>query len=269
MAPSCHDPAMTREVVGDTPTHAMDPIEAESVAARAWRRFTAAPAYPATAADLRTVSIVGAALPVRAGIAVAVATFAVLFDYSRTFIPDSIQALGFAPEAMRFQSIERAILFLVVPLAVVALVFRDRPSRYGLTLGEWRWGAALAVVGCLLMTPVVLWLASIPEFRAYYAPSAASPPDLVLTHTLDLFSAEFLLRGFLMFPLLRLIGPFALLVATMPFVFAHLGKPEIELFSTLFGGLVYAWVDWRTRSIVWSTVAHVYIVTLLVLLAAG
>jgi membrane protease YdiL (CAAX protease family) len=55
----------------------------------------------------------------------------------------------------------------------------------------------------------------------------------------------------------------------MPFVFAHLGKPEIELFSTLFGGLVYAWVDWRTRSIVWSTIAHVYIVTLLVLLAAG
>jgi membrane protease YdiL (CAAX protease family) len=72
-----------------------------------------------------------------------------------------------------------------------------------------------------------------------------------------------------MFPLLRLIGPFGMLVATMPFVFAHLGKPEVELFSTLFGGLVYAWVDWRTRSIVWSTIAHVYIVTLLVLLAAG
>ncbi len=260
---------MTREVAGGPPTHASGPIEGDSPIRRAWRRFTAAPPYPATAADLRTVSIVGAALPVRAGLAVAVATFAILFDYSRTFIPDSIQAMGFSPEAMRFQSIERLILFLVVPLAVVLLVFRDRPSRYGLTPGEWRWGAGLALAGCVLMTPVVLWLASMPDFRAYYAPSAASAPNLVLTHTLDLLSAEFLLRGFLMFPLLRLIGPFGMLVATMPFVFAHLGKPEIELFSTLFGGLVYAWVDWRTRSIVWSTIAHVYIVTLLVLLAAG
>src|SRR5688572_12480299 len=155
MRPSCHDRAMTREVAGDPPTHAIRPIEGDSLVRRAWRRFTAAPPYPATAADLRTVSIVGAALPVRAGLAVAVATFAILFDYSRTFIPDSIQSLGFSPEAMRFQSIERWILFLVVPLAVVLLVFRDRPSRYGLTLGEWRWGAGLALAGCVLMTPVV------------------------------------------------------------------------------------------------------------------
>jgi membrane protease YdiL (CAAX protease family) len=90
-----------------------------------------------------------------------------------------------------------------------------------------------------------------------------------VTYGLDLFASEFLLRGFLMFALLRVIGPIGLLVATMPFVFAHLGKPEIELFSTLFGGLVYAWVDWRTGSIVWSVIAHTYIVTLLITLASG
>ena len=47
----------------------------------------AAPDYPATPADLRTVDVVGLRLPVRASIAIAVVTLALLFDYSRTFFP--------------------------------------------------------------------------------------------------------------------------------------------------------------------------------------
>jgi membrane protease YdiL (CAAX protease family) len=263
MAASCHDRAMSSEGLAATTAGSVSAVR------RFWRRFVLAPAYEALPADLRTVSIVGLELPARASLAIGIVTFAILLDYSRTFIPDSIQQLGFAAEAMRYQALERFVLFLLVPLGVVVVGFRDRPARYGLTLGDWRWGVALVAAGIVVMTPVVAWLAARPEFRAYYAPSFAAVPDLVATYAVDLLSAEFLLRGFLMFPLLRLIGPLGMLVATMPFVFAHLGKPEIELFSTLFGGLVYAWVDWRTGSILWSTIAHVYIVTLLVTLAAG
>ena len=54
----------------------------------------------------------------------------------------------------------------------------------------------------------------------------------------------------------------------MPFVFAHLTKPELELYSTLAGGLVYGWLAWRTRSILWGTIGHVYILSL-VIVAAG
>ena len=231
--------------------------------------FVRAPAYEASPEDRRTVTLVGVEMPFRVLVAVAVVTFAILFDYSRTFIPRSVQDLGFAAEAMRVQSIERFVLFGAVPLAIVLLVFRDRPSRYGLRLGDWRWGLGLAGVGIAVMTPIVVALAGMPAFRGYYAPMAASVPDLALTHALDLLPAEFLMRGFLMFPLIRLYGGVGLLIATLPFTFSHLGKPEIETFSTLFGGLVYAWVDWRTGSIVWSALAHVYIVTLLVVLAAG
>jgi membrane protease YdiL (CAAX protease family) len=117
------------------------------------------------------------------------------------------------------------------------------------------------------MTPVIVGLAGLPSFRTYYAPGAAAAGDLLITHTLDLVSSEFLFRGFLQFALVRAFGGIGILVATMPFVFAHLGKPEIETFSTLFGGMVYGWVNWRTGSIVYSSLAHVYIVTLLVTLA--
>ena len=119
------------------------------------------------------------------------------------------------------------------------------------------------------MTPVILWFATQPDVRAFYAPSSAPLGELLLTNGLDLVAVEFAFRGFLMLTLVRVIGPFGVLVATMPFVFGHLGKPELELFSTLGGGLVYGWLAWRTRSIVWGTIGHVYIMTLLTLAAAS
>ena len=226
-------------------------------------QFFAGPAYPQSPADRRTVRIAGLEMPWRATVAITVTTFALLFDFSRTFIPESIQDLGRLPEAIRFQAWERVVVFGLVPIAVVVAVFRDRPSAYGMRLGDWRWGLGLAAAGAAIMTPIVLWAAGDPAFRAYYAISSTGLGDLVVTHVLDLVPTEFLFRGFVMFTLVRAFGPVGVLIATMPFVFAHLGKPEFELFSTLVGGLLYGWLNWRTGSIVWSAAAHVYILTLL------
>jgi membrane protease YdiL (CAAX protease family) len=118
------------------------------------------------------------------------------------------------------------------------------------------------------MTPLVLALATLPDYRAYYAPSYEALPGLLLTNTIDLMTTEFLYRGFLMLALARVIGPLALVVALFPFTFTHLTKPESELLSTFVGGAIYGWVTWRTQSIVWGALAHIYIVTL-VITAAG
>lgn len=236
--------------------------------AGAWAGFRTSPTYPATAADVRTVGIVGVQLPVRATTASAIVILAVLFDYSRTFLPDTVVATGRTPDAMLAIALERAVLFGLAPLAVVLFAFRDRPSRYGLTIGDWRWGSILTLVGCVVMTPIVLAYAASPEARAFYTPSDGPVAQLLITNVLDLTAAEFAYRGFLMLTLIRVIGPFGLLVAAMPFAFAHLGKPELELFSTLGGGLAYGWLAWRTGSVLWGAIAHVYILTL-VIIAAG
>ena len=151
---------------------------------------------------------------------------------------------------------------------VVSFGFRDRLSRYGLTIGDWRWGAGLTLAGCAAMTPIVFAFAALPDVGAFYRQSDGPIGQLLLTNILDLTTTEFVIRGFLLFTLLRLIGPFGLVVATMPFVFAHLGKPGLELFSTLGGGMVYGWLAWRTGSIFWGSIGHVYILTL-VTIAAG
>ena len=236
---------------------------------RWWAALVAGPEYRPTTADLRTVVLVGLRLPVRATVVLSVVVLVLLVDYSRTFIPDDLVALGRTPALMRATAIERAVLFGLVPLAVVVFGFRDRPSRYGITLGDWRAGLVLMVVGCAVMTPIVLWFATLPDVRAFYAPSAESLPGILLTNALDLTASEFLFRGFLMLTLVRVIGPLGVVVATLPFVFAHLGKPELELFSTLAGGLVYGWLAWRTRSIVWGSIGHVYILSLVTLAAVA
>jgi hypothetical protein len=254
----------------DGRTVAATPDVAEvGLATRAWAALTAAPEYPPAAADLRTIDLAGLRLPARATVAIVVVTFALLFDYSRTFMPAAIEALGRTAGGLRFLAIERAILFGLVPLVIVVFGFRDRPSRYGATLGDWRAGLALLAVGCAVMTPIVLVVGRSADIATYYAVGAAPVLEVVVTNVLDLSAAEFALRGFLMLSLVRVVGPIGVLLATLPFVFAHLGKPEIELFSTLFGGLVYGWLAWRTRSIVWGAIGHVYILTLVTVVATA
>lgn len=232
-------------------------------------RLMTAPVYPPEPVDLRTFVLAGLRLPRLATVAITVMVLVVIFDFSRTFIPDEMIAYDRNPAMQRLQAIDRLVLFALVPLVVIVFGFRDRPARYGVRLGEWRWGLGLTLAGCALMTPVVLWFATQPDARLWYAASWSTLPDVLVTNAIDLASAEFLFRGFLMFALVRAIGPVGVLVATLPFVFSHLTKPELELFSTLAGGMAYGWLAWRTESIVWGAIAHTYILTLVMAAAAA
>jgi len=227
------------------------------------------PAYPPLPADLRTVRIAGLELPIRSTVVIVATILLVLFDFSRTLIPDELLRYDRNPGEMRLQAYSRVVLYFVIPLLIVLVAFRDRPWRYGLRLGDWRWGIGLALAGCAVMTPIVLVLASQPDYRAYYAPSNEPLPGLLITNVLDLFSTEFIYRGFLMLALARYFGPVALVITLFPFTFSHLTKPETELLSTFVGGLVYGWFAWRTGSIVWGAAAHVYIVTLVIVASAA
>ena len=243
------------------------------VPARAWRWLTAGPAYPANAGDLRSVDVLGLRLPVRATVAIVSVALILLLDYHgrlNGLVEGLTGTAGTTPaDAKRVAAIARLVLLGAVPLGLVVLVMRDRPARYGLRLGDARAGVALVLGGCLLVTPIVLAVARIPAFAGHYAPQAAGVGDVVLTTALEVIPAEFFFRGFLLFALLRVMGPIGVVVATLPFAFVHLGKPELETLSTLGGGLLYGWLDWRTGSVLWSGLAHTWILALVVVAAAS
>lgn len=230
---------------------------------------TAGPDYPPDDRDLEDVRFFGLQLPLRASVAIAATTALIVVDQVGWLAPISFGFPDTSSPTLDASSVRRFALFLVVPLAIVVLAFRDRPSRYGLGLGDWRWGAGLLIAGLVVMLPIILWLSSFDQFRSYYDGSGGPAGMLVLDHLVELVPAEFLLRGFLMFALWRRIGPLALVVQLIPFVLTHVGKPEIELWSTFIGGSVFAWLNWRTGSILWSALGHVYVLTLMELAVRG
>jgi membrane protease YdiL (CAAX protease family) len=233
-----------------------------------YARAVAGPDYLPDAADLANVGVAGVALPVRASVAVLASTAILVADQLRLFMPGD----GSGPPRLAgldVVTVERLILFLIVPVAVIALGFRDHPARYALRLGDWRWGLALLAAGLVVMTPIILALAQLPSFRAYYGAEAVPLGERVLNSLAELIPAEFLLRGFLLFALWRRIGALALVVVQVPFVLTHVGKPDVELWSTFIGGTVFAWLDWRTGSILWSALGHVYVLTLMLVAVGG
>jgi membrane protease YdiL (CAAX protease family) len=233
----------------------------------AWWHLTIGPEYEPSEADKRDVTLFGLALPTRATVAVLASTALLLIDQLRLVLPPDGSG-GFA--GLHPLKVERFALFLVVPLAIVVAGFRDSPARYGLRLGSWRWGGGLLLAGAVVMTPIILALSGLTSFRAYYGTGPALPLGSALANNVvELIPAEFLLRGFLMFALWRRIGPLALIVVQVPFVLTHIGKPDLELWSTFIGGIVFAWLDWRTGSILWSALGHVYVLTLMLVAVGG
>jgi hypothetical protein len=238
-----------------------------------YARAVVGPAYPPDERDLRDVRLFGLPFPLRASVAILATTAIVLVDQLGLLrLSATLEGNGLGLRAI---AVERAVLFLGVPLVVVLAGFRDRPARYALALGDWRWGAGLLVAGLAVMTPIILGLAAVPSFREYYgAAGGGAGAGLplatgVVNNLIELIPAEFLLRGFLMLALWRRIGPVALVVALVPFVLTHLGKPDIELWSTFVGGSVFAWLDWRTGSVLWSALGHVYVLSLMQVAVGG
>ena len=168
-----------------------------------------------------------------------------------------------------YKAYDRLFLYLGVPLLVILLIFRESPARYGFRLGDWKAGLALTVVGCGMMALVMPFVVRTAQIRGYYAPVADSPIPLLLDTAADLFGWEFLFRGFLLFALYPVCGPYAILLQAVPFTIAHFGKPELETLSCIFGGSAFGYVAWRTRSFLYPFLIHWFLATFTVLLASG
>lgn len=162
---------------------------------------------------------------------------------------------------------DRVILYLVIPLLIILILFRENPREYGFSLGDWKLGLIYTALGILLMTPVIYYLGSGDEsMKAYYERFL---PGLPWTTFLDLIGWEFIFRGWILFAYARKFGAEALWLQAVPFALAHMGKPEVETLSTIFGGFAFGWVAWRTKSFLYPFLIHWFISTFIILVAAG
>ncbi|HHO53110.1 MAG TPA: CPBP family intramembrane metalloprotease [Deltaproteobacteria bacterium] len=129
---------------------------------------------------------------------------------------------------------------------------------WGLGLGDVRWWSRPVFILLALIAigiPLTAWL--FPEFVSYYPRyvPARVRPDVVallqyqLAMGIYMFCWEFFFRGFMLFGLMRYMGPApAILMQAYPFFLLHDAKPEPELISSWFGGIGVGWLAWRSRS---------------------
>jgi membrane protease YdiL (CAAX protease family) len=159
------------------------------------------------------------------------------------------------------------LLYLVIPIAITLLIFRDNPGNYGFSLGDWRLGLALTAGSILVIAPI-LWLVTRTNstMQNYYRGQVSGLPWNMF---IDLFGWEFFFRGWLLFGLGRKFGAEALWLQAVPFALAHIGKPEIETLSTIFGGFAFGWVAWKTKSFFWPFLIHWFVASFTILVAAG
>jgi uncharacterized protein len=162
---------------------------------------------------------------------------------------------------------DRVILYLVIPLLIILLLFRENPKEYGFSFGDWKLGLTYTGLGVLFMAPVIYFLGSgDASMQKYYERFL---PGLPWTTFLDLIGWEFIFRGWILFAYARKFGPEALWLQAVPFAIAHISKPEIETLSTIFGGFAFGWVAYRTKSFVWPFLIHWFIATFIIIVAAG
>lgn len=166
-----------------------------------------------------------------------------------------------------YKYLDRFLLYFIIPLLITVLLFRQNPREYGFTFGDWKLGLTYTLIGIVLMAPVIYFLGQNNEsMKVYYERFVVGLP---WTTFLDLLGWEFFFRGWILFAYARKFGPEALWLQAVPFALAHIGKPEVETLSTIFGGFAFGWVAWRTRSFFYPFLIHWFIATFIILVAAG
>ena len=163
--------------------------------------------------------------------------------------------------------IDRTILYLLVPLTIILVIFREKPGYYGLTLGDWKTGLILTLGSIVLIAPI-LWFVTHSNIgmREYYQDQIIGLP---WTTFADLLGWEFIFRGWLLFGYAKKFGVDALWLQAVPFALAHMGKPDIETVSTIFGGFAFGWVAWRTKSFIYPFLIHWFVASFTIIAASG
>lgn len=171
----------------------------------------------------------------------------------------------------RFKAYDRFVWYFVIPALVIVLLFREPLTDYGFRIGNWRIGLAWTAVACIGMGIILYFFARSEAMQHYYSTRAPQTVWRILyLNGVEMFAWEFMWRGALLFAFARAFGPGpAIFLQAVPFAFMHLGKPEVETLTTIFGGAGFGFVAWQSDSFLYPFLIHWFMVSFTMLVATG
>lgn len=154
-------------------------------------------------------------------------------------------------------------LMSVLPIIFIKVFFKGKLSDFGFKLGDKKFGIITLLIFFAVMLPTV-WIASASKDFADTYPMGGS----VLKENLNLFLLyelcvlvymfgwEFFWRGYMLFGLKNKFGYYAIFIQMIPFFILHKGKPELELFASIFAGIILGIQALRSGSFLYCWILH-------------
>ncbi|MEP7145423.1 MAG: CPBP family intramembrane glutamic endopeptidase [bacterium] len=154
-------------------------------------------------------------------------------------------------------------LMFLLPLLSVKLVFKEKLSDYGFTLGDRKFGVITFAIFFFVMFIIVWIVSGSPTFAATYPQGGVKVRESLgifilyeLCILIYMLGWEFFWRGYALFGLKSKFGYYSVFIQMIPFFILHKGKPEIELFASIFAGLILGIQALRSRSFIYSWILH-------------
>jgi CAAX protease family protein len=153
--------------------------------------------------------------------------------------------------------------FFILPLLIIVIFLKDKPKNYGLKVGDYKAGLKISVYIILIMIIISWFVSSSSAFQETYPLLRRTRESWNLFFIYEsglilyLFAWEFIWRGFMLFGLEEKFGYYAVLIQMIPFVILHNGKPFMETFSAILGGIALGILAFRTRSIIYCVIVHI------------
>lgn len=162
--------------------------------------------------------------------------------------------------------VDAVLFYWIIPFALIMFLFKEKPKAFGFGLGNIKTGLLwILVIGGLSILTTFLASQYLPEIKSFYMLRTFNLEFVILT-IIYMVSWEFLLRGFLLFGLLQKYDYLASnIIQTFIFFLAHIGKPGIELYSTLATGLLFGHIAYKSKSFWPMAIIHSIILISVVL----
>lgn len=153
--------------------------------------------------------------------------------------------------------------FFILGIVIIKFGLKEKLSDYGLKFGDIKTGLTISIIFLAVMIILIWFVSATPAFAEKYPhlSSAKSNWNTLLIYEagmlLYMFAWEFIWRGFMLFGLEKKFGGYAVLMQMIPFVILHNGKPFLETFGAIFGGIALGILALRTRSIYYCVLTHI------------
>lgn len=194
-------------------------------------------------------------------VSVAVITFLSIAFGSPSFFYDHFGRDKFNSRIYWF--LADGLIMFAIPVLLIKFVLKEKLRDYGFTLGDKKFGITTSLVFLAVMLVIVFIVSGSKEFLNAYPQGgkkvSESAANFILYETCILvymLGWEFFWRGFMLFGLKPKFGYYSVFIQMIPFFILHKGKPELELFASIFAGIILGLQALRSGSFIYCWILH-------------